>query len=235
MKVAGTSIEAMLSRECDDDDLLTGPGIHKDLRDDTGDIFETYRSRNNIDQSNGLSRFHPHSSPDILYNKTGDSWGEYTKISAVRNPWDMCVSYWWWSIFSGKSWGGKDIVPNKDDSRIDLIRKFRIFLFTLGSFSDTAWGDSDGLISSLDWLSWASKKFYTDDIDFTIRYERLEEDCRHICNLIGVKFDSVPRFKTNLRKLSTHYSEYYDPVTIKLVEERFSPIIKKFGYKFENG
>jgi len=238
VKVAGTSIEAMLSDWCGPDDLITGPGIEHYNESlgtvcDNGNVFKNYVSRNNIDESNGKSRFHNHISPDLLYKKTKSKWDDYTKISVIRNPWDMCVSYLWWSLFK-KSWKDLGIDPVESDTNIDLIRKFRIFLFTEGTFPDVGYGQSDQIMSSLDWLSWSSNKFYTDDMDYLIRYENLEEDARVAFSSVGVEFDTLPRFKTNVRKLNTHYSNYYDPFTINLIEFRFDEMIKKFGYKFKN-
>ena len=236
LKVAGTSIEAMLSSTCDSNDFMTGiDDIHEDKKDDTGRVFEKYVKLNNTDERNGLDRFHIHTSPDILYSRTGKvHWEDYVKITAVRNPWDLCVSWWMWNIYRAKCWRRKDIFPNENDGKIDLIRKFRVFLFTAGDFKDTAWGDSDTPTTSLEWISDKSKKFYTDDIDKFIRYEHLEDDCRDVCKLIDIKFDGVPRFKTKQRKLNIHYSNYYDPVTIQLVGEKFREIVEKFEYKFES-
>ncbi len=65
LKVAGTSIEAMLSSACDSDDFITGPDRqHLDQRDDTGSVFEKFVKLNNTDETTGLDRFHIHTSPD---------------------------------------------------------------------------------------------------------------------------------------------------------------------------
>jgi len=238
LKVAGTSIEAMLSSACDSDDFITGPDIqHLDQKDDTGRVFEKFVKLNNTDEATGLDRFHIHTPPDILYSDTKSNWEDYTKITAVRNPWDLCVSYWWWCISQSKAWRRKDIYPVKSDSRIDLIRKFRVFLFTLSKSSLDGIQRREGLDElspTITWFSDKSKRYYTDDMDKFIRFEYLEDDCRDICKFVGIKFNGIPRFKTDQRKLNIHYSNYYDPVTIRAVGEKFKEIVEKFEYKFES-
>ena len=86
--------------------------------------------------------------------------------------------------------------------------------------------------STLDFLSRDSDRFITPDINAYIRFENLEGDLEKVCHSVGLQFGKISRFKSLQRKLPLHYTEYYDNMTKKIVEEKFKTSIDKFKYYF---
>lgn len=225
LKTAGTSIEAFLSRSCNENDIVTGPA-----KTDNRLIESAYYCRNNLD-TNGLHRFHGHTYPDLLYSKTNSTWDSYFKISCVRNPWDLCVSYYWWSIWS-KSEHFKDITINDKDNYADVIRKFKKFLLSPSILDESSINGAESFKTTIDFLARESDRFIKSDINHYIRFENIQNDVKNLCNSIGIPPGEIPRFKSTQRKLPMHYTEYYDNIAKSVVEKKFLTSIEKFNYYF---
>ena len=121
LKVAGTSIEEFMSKFCSGDDLVTGTNFKKDIEMGYKNI-----NNNNFCKNTGKLRFHSHTPPSLLYDKVGFDYEEYFKVSAIRNPWDMVVSYYWWCIFDKNSKHEifeKDFVKNSKDTETKAIMR----------------------------------------------------------------------------------------------------------------
>ena len=162
-KVAGTSFEIALCKYCGPDDIITP--IHPDcekLRTEFG-----FRGSQNIQGSRSVrfSRrlvkalglapamgqphrlFYNHMLARQVRNRVGQSiWDSYTKISIARNPYDLILSSYFWSL--------------KTDS-FDP-EKFRTFFLN----------GSSKLLSNRQITHIGSK----DVVDHWIRFECLEED-----------------------------------------------------------
>ena len=117
IKVAGTSLEASFRSLCGVTDLITQGTTEEALGGLVG--------QNNIDPELQSPMFHSHTWPDLFFKKTGQEWEGYSKITVCRNPWDMCVSYYWWSVSQNKK---SRILVNKRDSEALVQEKFRLFL-----------------------------------------------------------------------------------------------------------
>lgn len=128
----------------------------------------------------------------------------YFKFMTVRNPWDRVVSLYFFQ---------RRTSYHKPDFKSWLCSQNSSVLYPLSRWSDI---DSDCIID-----------------DF-IQYENLEEDTRRILNkvgIIGANF-AYPRAKANFRPSNTHYREYYDSETKKIVATRYKKDIEDFGYNF---
>lgn len=66
-------------------------------------------------------------------------------------------------------------------------------------------------------------------VDFVGRFENFNEDFNTVCKQIGKNNLSLPHVKSSKRE---NYREYYDDLTMKIVEQWFSKDIDKFGYRF---
>jgi hypothetical protein len=221
LKVAGTSIEALLSQLCDDTDLITGSLYEEDK-------YDGYVSRNNT-CDNDLLKFHSHTYPELFYQKTKSQWSDYFKITAVRDPWEVCVSYYWWTVWSRENY---DNVILESDSQPEILRKFRRFMLSPVFMDSGAVIPGEWHPTVVDFISIENERFLVDDIDFVIRFENIESDTKTLCKKLNMQYKELPRLKTFTRKLDYHYSKYYDSLTIDAVSEKFDKTISKFNYKF---
>jgi hypothetical protein len=221
--------------------------------------------------------------PYLFFEKyEKDNWNDYFKFTAVRNPWDAVVSYYWYAmgkskknidvtnfdevkkdfsewlnrknIFNWPQWTeeppmtGKELLEvlveaakrDTGHSRIEtlrLLREGRMKVFAKygtvanchGSNLDKFWNKT-----ALQYIARVNEHFYDDDvIHYTIRYENLEEDYKKVCDHLSLPYKKLKRFKSNYRKLSTPYVEYYNDNTRRLVAQEFEWTIERFKYKFE--
>ncbi len=86
-KVGGTSIEAALVKHCGPEDIITKEMEFSNIRDQ-----DEYTITPQNDEG-----FYQHIPPKEIISKIGrEKWNSYFKIGAVRNPWDLMVSNYWW-------------------------------------------------------------------------------------------------------------------------------------------
>ena len=224
LKVAGTSIEALLSHSTGPVDLVTGSSYEYDIK-------KGFVQKNNIDTNSiGLKslKFHSHTYPEMLYKKTNSKWEDYYKITAVRNPWDVCVSYYWWCM-SEKNLPCKIL---ESDGKHDYLRKFRMWLLSPISI-DMFESSSEVYPSMISFLSKTNELYLTEDIDYTIKFENLNIDIDEVFLNLGIsKKNKIKKFKSHTRNNKHHYSYYYDNLTASVVYKEFEKTISKFNYKF---
>lgn len=68
--------------------------------------------------------------------------------------------------------------------------------------------------------------------DFVGRFERLEEDFAYVAEEIGAPHIVLPHRLRSRSRQGSHYHEFYDRHTRKLVEERFERDLELFDYSF---
>tara|TARA_A100001011_G_scaffold393667_1_gene484116 strand:+ start:4306 stop:5040 length:735 start_codon:yes stop_codon:yes gene_type:complete len=230
LKVAGSSIEVALSKFCGPEDIQTGSEYVNEIAE------HDYVPKNNT------ALYHTHTPPALLYKKTGHCWDDYTRVTIVRNPWDLIVSYYWWSFNSPLSVhstrakpletvGHQLWKPMDNDSPDDIRNKFQGYLEQLAFFADTPYGN-EGPETVIKWLSKRTQEFYGLSINRVIRFENIQQDFDEFCESIGVQPQPLPRLKSGQRKKKMLYSEYYDDYSTFLVRKEFRPLIERFGYKF---
>jgi len=87
-KVAGTSVELALAKHCTlPQDVLTRIGKFSPHKDETEYVQHSARNYNDLFN---------HSPPELVKKKFPSIWKEFTKITIIRNPWDLQVSRYWW-------------------------------------------------------------------------------------------------------------------------------------------
>lgn len=141
-----------------------------------------------------------HQTPQECIAEVGrEIWDRYFKFTFIRNPWDRMVSWWMYTVhFSG----------NRE--RIETLEDM------LGL------GEQNHIFGGHDtWLEGFN-------FDFIGHYERLSDDFKKICRLIGVDVE----LPWHMKSAHAHYSCYYTETTIEWVRKRELPFIARFGYSF---
>ena len=244
MKVAGSSIEKGLISFCNSSSLCTGgssiplvPGKTYSQKE----ISESaeYNQINNHflnGQKKFEVRFHAHTDPEMFFSKIKNvsAFEDFKCITAVRNPWDVTVSFYWWSMISNSQWPEEFRIKEGDSEKL-ARKKFRKWLTCNAVFHGHS---STALVKSspLERISRVNSKFVDDRIDDYIVYERgLNEEYRRIFQPIiqDAWLVELPRLKTKVKKIKKHYSFYYDKYSRGLTGELNRDLIKKFNYKYE--
>ena len=235
MKVAGSSLESALSAVCGPEDLITGPS-----KDDLGLAHKSFTSQNNTDQA-GLIKFKSHTCPEELFSATMSPWPGFFTISCVRNPWDLCASYYWWSVQKlfidkgidprsvswGSSAGNLNALITSDDCPAAICEKFRAFLFS--PWHETSPGK---FLNCIDFISSESEKFVHDRIDYYIRFENLQQDFLNLSRILGYELPSIPVLKSGYRNKKISCQDYYDQETYQIVRDKF-PSFVRLGYDLQ--
>ncbi|MFY0599810.1 MAG: sulfotransferase family 2 domain-containing protein [Cyclobacteriaceae bacterium] len=147
-------------------------------------------------------------------------WNSYTKICAIRNPWDKMVSYYFWK------------------KRLSFVNKILHKLNPKWSnYNEAHQLDFKGFIQKQANLNIDTKIFYINsqwqDYEF-IRYENLYDDLKKVCDLIGIPYEKskLGNHKSMYRPKKSHHQKFYDDETRDLVRDAYSIEIEKIGYPF---
>ncbi len=214
-KTAGTSIEAVLSEYCRDNDIVVPINDFRHNRNEKGEF--THRSMNADEEYRTIGQ---HVDAKTIRRKVpADVWNSYFKFSIIRNPWDRTISDFFWKRRQDPA-----IAPRKrfyhhlgvPFNELAQIRKpFNEFLMS-DEFEN-------------------NDRFYIIDdqlcVDFVVRYESLLEDLGEVCKRIGLPSVDLPNLKTGFRQKRHHYSEYFDEENKAIVAEKHKNDIRLFGYK----
>lgn len=126
------------------------------------------------------------------------------KFCCVRNPWERAISFYFSPHRGPMTWSR--------DAFIDLI---------------------PGLVPSAAFVALdepeASKASPFGNVDFVMRFERLNEDFRRVCDRVGIPVQELPVRNKSSRQ---HFSQYYDRELRDLVARQFQHEIEYFGYEF---
>jgi hypothetical protein len=152
---------------------------------------------------------------DVKKELSEEVYNSFYKFAFVRNPWDWQVSYYHF------------ILKEKAHIRHELVKSMAGFEEYLKWVINTKNPFSKGATK-------LQKELITDSqgrliIDFIGRYETLETDFNYVCQRLSLQ-TSLPYLNKSKHR---NYQEYYNPKTIKLVEEHFQEDIALFGYTFD--
>ncbi len=279
MKVAGSSVEVALSSHCGSEDILTGTNHFDEISSDEYDyptrnnvmkhMLKGDVALSALSQSGNIHkvtpemieagvfvevlepRFHMHVFPDQVFSRYERDLGDYSKITIVRNPWDMIVSFFWWSFYTSPAGylDSKGIVhtdnvdigfsasshpeaaPTQQDDTESLKRKLEIFCQLTGDFKGP--GGKETNQNVLDWFLKTSERFYQIEYDFMLRQESLQKDYNSVCKSLGLSQSIIPRLKSKQRKLKLPHQAYYNDWTRNLVDAKVEMWVEKFGYTFD--
>jgi hypothetical protein len=150
----------------------------------------------------------------------------YFTFATVRNPLDVVVSRYCKlksdhkGVFSDPLAAQRLQVDYHDYIKYKFIHDTNATfeMFFLKYYSHRPYGDMIDLEST--------------NLDFVIRYERLQEDFAEVLRLLGLKqVRSIPVINKTLQKRDD-WQEYYKPDLIPHAKRTFGPFMKKWGYHF---
>ncbi len=223
-KVAGTSIEIALGKNCSPDDIITPVSEYRKSKDSD---YYLHDARNYEDKG-----FFNHILPNEIKQKIGSEvWDNYYKITVIRNPWDQCISRYRWEqnvnklLYQNAVSDYKRNFLNFTLLKNVVLKRIRIRIFNFEYFINNfeSW--------------WANTNYYFDEndnkiCDYYIRYENLEEDFEEVCKILKIPYTKLPKTKNQYRSPSDHYRVFFDSESKQKVENIFKKEIKYFGYKF---
>ena len=130
------------------------------------------------------------------------------KCATVRNPWDRAISAYFSPHRRVHHWD-----RDAFEGMLGEVPVLRTFICSDapgdGSLPPTPLGD---------------------ELDLILRFERLADDFRVLCERIGLRPEPLPRRNASVHD---HYSAFYDRELRDVVGARFAEEIEAFGYEFE--
>lgn len=217
-KIAGTSIEVGLSKFLGPKDII--PPLTQFSESHDKDKYElTPQNHKN---------FYDHEPPFRIKQKIGNKiWKDYFKFTAIRNPWDLVVSSYWWEI--NKKIKFKDYLKVINlEALMDYSQAIKK-LFKPKSFEDFVNNLPKVYINTNYYFDKSGKPIE----DFYIRYENLENDYKKVCKKLSIPYHKLLSLKSKTRTDKRHYSSFYNIESKNKIAKIFKKEIDYFGYKFE--
>jgi hypothetical protein len=212
-KTAGTSIELGLRHLCGPKDVIT-PVRREDERLNNGltpqnwcvsgrrDLVRPWLKKI-LPMPSDHKDFSAHTPAVHARRLIGEEiWNSYFKFTIERNPWDRQVSHYCYYV--RPETGRKMSFDEFMRTKRAYLNNFEIYTI-------------DGSIAA----------------DFVMRFENLASDLAAVLKRIGVGWPiELPRAKHGIRKVQSHYREFYARETRDLVANWYSSEIDLFGYEY---
>ena len=217
-KTAGTSIELGLCNFCGKEDIITQEGIKDEaLRKSLGYIGPQNNTVNIFKHRlveiaripiQGFANHKRHDPGWLVKKHIGNEiLDSYHKITAIRNPWDMAVSRFYFR---------RQLIGSEVNENTTFKEYLRI----------TPKNDLDN-----------SRVYRINEksvVDSYVRFENLLEDWKGLLNKLNLDYIDLPKAKTGIRKDKEHYSLLYDDDDIEIIRNLCTWEINEFGYEFED-
>lgn len=142
---------------------------------------------------------------------------DYYFFTFVRNPWDRCVS----SFFYFRRDSDGYYLSDKNTTIDCLINEFKQFLLNFSFEDDPS--------HSLAQHEFVTNKKSSKQMNYIGRFESLQKDFNTVCDEIRLPRVKIPHTNGTTHK---HYTEYYDEEAKQIVSERYAKDIELFGYEF---
>jgi|7_EtaG_2_1085326.scaffolds.fasta_scaffold21059_4 hypothetical protein len=200
-KTAGSSLLQAFGKHCGETDVVAQP---QSLEGASG-------------YSRNMDGFYNHAFPDEIRERIPKKiWNDFFKFTIVRNPWDVMVSGYWWTLRPNTALNkrlGGCVEPNLDDK--EFLKKFEERV-------------RNRRINHRYYFNSNNKPV----ADFYIRFENLNNDYKLVCNKLGIPVEALLHMKSEWRKSDKSYWDYYNDDLREIVANRCSKTIEHFNYKF---
>ena len=210
-KVASSSLLVAFGKHCRAPDIVTSPG-------DTEGHERIVLNCKDVDT---------HTPPSVIKEMvTAEQWENYTKITSVRNPWDVAVSMLFWRIHL------QEIKPRRGLHLSEALK-----LSILNHDIDLANTDFRKPFKEIIISLKRNESFYFDPdgkpyADIYLRYENLQAEFDQACRKLSLPLSTLPSLKTAARRKEHPYAAFYDNELRELVYEVNRNTIDFFGYTF---
>lgn len=146
---------------------------------------------------------------DVINKRPDIALEDYFKFTVIRNPWDKMISQF--------HYNRKKFI---DTDSFDEYIKYMYDGNKISTFNPR----------HLPWFVDASGRIL---IDYFVKYEELQQGINHVCDVVGCpKLKLKHKNSTKKHRKFSHYTDYYNNDTMKMVEEFFKDDIEYFGFKF---
>lgn len=167
------------------------------------------------------------SPPQRVAKKIGKkAWQKYFKFTAVRNPWDLVVSSYWWEL--------NKKVTLEDYFKVVNFRALIDYAKAIGKIKKPK--SFEEYVLNLPKVYVNTNYYFNEDNstieDFYIRFEHLDRDYKKACKKLGIPYEKLLSLKSKTRKNKKHYSKYYSKKTKAVVADLFRREIEFFKYRF---
>lgn len=158
-----------------------------------------------------------HMPAERIYSLIGpEIWNSYFKFTTIRNPFDHMISHFYLHMGHVRS----TMSPEKFEvycaaRGTNDIEKFRNWLLETNTTNRNTYIIRDHVC-----------------VDFFIRCENLHEDISLVCDKIGIKFEpqKLSRSRQGSRKKEYDIADFYDRISIEVIEQRYGWEVEHFGY-----
>lgn len=142
---------------------------------------------------------------DYLTTLGPDAFWSKRRFACIRNPWERAISFYFSPHKRRTVWDRDEFLKGLD-SMESMASYLRLPTDPAGTLPDR-------------------------NVDFLIRFERLQQDFDQLCDILGIERHHLP-----MRNQSDvlPYPDYYDDELIQIVGNRFFEDVSLFGYEFEN-
>lgn len=159
-------------------------------------------------------------SPLSYYNSVMEKslFRKLFKFAVIRNPWERMISLY----FSAHR--GLKIEWNRNKF-LEMVYRAKPLRYFISSNNER--------VNEIDKCQFHNKqnsKPLDSDIDFLIRYERLNDDFEKVCKILDIPPKSLKVLNQSKRE---HYSIYYDDDLIDLIKRKFREEIIYGKYQFQ--
>lgn len=183
-------------------------------------IWSNHRDNSSYGWDNKHSIWKQHATIQQVQDLYDINIDNFFKFAIVRNPWDRAVSdYKWWTRPNSPFF---DLLKSTTLEDYLLIRNG---YEKINHLNNKNTGRGDHFIEQYKFIQIADKCC----MNFIIKFENLQKDFDLLCDKIKITRCVLPHTnKTN----RSHYVDYYNDKTKKIVAERYARDINFFNYRY---